>query len=108
MFEWFFSIRDQSSPAIAGFNSNQKQELESLTKELLEIGRQDDFLSEHPGGVFNGQCKHRRARQIGELLSAMGGVQLMWWMYERIKRRAGQVKASHLEYCWAEIGEWLS
>ena len=37
----------------------------------------DDFLSLQPGGPFNSRCHHTQARQIGERLNEIGGLDLM-------------------------------
>lgn len=81
-------------------------EVEKLINELVTIARQDDFLSEHPGGRYNAQCRHIRTRQIGERLHSIGGLELMLWVFRKISKRSGSVSASHLEYAWTDIGDW--
>jgi hypothetical protein len=85
---------------------HQRVEAEKLIAELIEIGRRDDFLSERPGGAFNAQCHHLRARQIGRRLNEIGGLPLMQAARERIRRKLKMNMASHLDYAWAEIGQW--
>ena len=81
-------------------------EVESLTEELIRIGIQDDYLSERPGYGFNGQCRHIRARAIGTQLQQVGGNDLMSWAYRKVRKQAGKILASHLEYAWKDIGDW--
>lgn len=86
-----------------------RDEVNRLVDELLQIARQDDFLSEHPGGVFNAQCKHVRARAIGKRLEEINGVELMEWTYEKVKKKLGKKSgqlAEHLGYCWNDLGAW--
>lgn len=84
-----------------------KQEVEKLVDELARIGKVDDFLSERPGGSFNGQCQNIRARQIGQRLHEIGGQDLMQWVAKKVRRRLGAQLATHLEYAWNEIGGWV-
>jgi hypothetical protein len=85
-----------------------RHEVERLVDELINIGIKEDYLSEHPGGGYNIQCRHVRTREIGKRLSEIGGLKLMIWVYEKVKKRAGKVPGSHLEYAWESVGEWLS
>jgi len=48
-----------------GIDKGLRDEAEKLIVELIEIGHKDDYLAEHPGGLFNGQCHNIRARAIG-------------------------------------------
>ena len=90
------------------YRSHDRIEVERLTNELIEIGIKEDFLSEHPGGGYNIQCRHVRTRDIGKRLSEMGGLNLMNWAFAKVRKKAGKVAASHLEYAWEDVGEWLS
>ncbi len=83
-----------------------KNEIASLIDKLVKIGQQDDYLSVSPGGGYNAQCRHVRTRQIGDRLNKIGGLALMTWVFEKVRKRAGKVLASHLEYAWNDIGEW--
>lgn len=86
------------------------KETESLLNELVQIGLRDDFLSERPGGGFNSQCRHIRCRQIGQRLLDIGGMPLMEYAQRRVRRKSGKKGRSlseHLEYAWAEIGDWM-
>ena len=84
-----------------------KAEIERFIDELARIGRTDDFLSERPGGAFNIQCRHKRAREIGIRLDELGGIQLMEYILKKIQKRLNPNLASHLSYAWAEIGKWV-
>jgi hypothetical protein len=90
-----------------GMDKGLRDEAEKLIVELIEIGRKDDFLSEHPGGQFNSQCHNIRARAIGRRFNEMGGLALMQVARERVRRKLKLVMASHLDYAWAEIGKWM-
>ena len=84
-----------------------RQEAEQLIRELIEIGKKDDFLSERPGGLFNSQCHNIRARTIGRRLHEIGGLELMQVARERVRKKLKLNMASHLDYAWAKIGEWM-
>ncbi len=84
-----------------------RDEAEQLIVELITIGRKDDYLSEHPGGLFNGQCHNIRARAIGRRLNEIGGLELMQSARERVRRKLKMTMASHLDYAWSDIGKWL-
>jgi hypothetical protein len=90
------------------YPAKDRHEVERLIDELINIGIKEDYLSEHPGGGYNIQCRHVRTREIGKRLSEIGGLKLMTWSYERVKKKAGKTPASHLEYAWESVGEWLS
>lgn len=91
-------------------NQQQKIEVEKLLEELRQIGMNDDFLSEHPGGLFNMQCKHVRARQIGTRLGEIGGVELMLSTFYKLKRKFSRQDrnrlSEHLGYCWNNLNDW--
>jgi hypothetical protein len=88
--------------------AKDRPEVERLVTELINIGIKEDYLSEHPGGGYNMQCRHLRTREIGKRLSELGGLSLMSWTFERVRKKAGKVAASHLEYAWEDVGEWIS
>ncbi len=87
--------------------SANKQEVQRLIDELVQIGKRDDFLSERPGGQFNAQCRNTRGRAIGKRLYEIGGMDLMEYAQKKVARKASKALAAHLEYCWAEIGNWM-
>jgi hypothetical protein len=39
-------------------------------------------------------------------LSEIGGLKLMTHAFDRVRKKAGKVAASHLEYAWQAVGEW--
>lgn len=78
-----------------------------MVEELVRIGKAEDFLSERPGGSFNAQCRHVRARDIGKRLNEIGGFALMEQIYKRIRKQLGAQLASHLSYAWADIDKWV-
>jgi len=88
-------------------SSQYKTEVSKLIEEFIRIGKTDDYLSERPTSPFNLQCRHSRARQIGQRLHDIGDLPLMNYAYRQTRRKVGKLLAAHLEYCWAEIGRWL-
>lgn len=82
------------------------KEVQSLLNELINIGIKEDYLSERPGNGYNAQCRHVRTRAIGKRLDEIGGNRLMQWAYGRVKKKAGKISASHLEYAWTDVGQW--
>jgi hypothetical protein len=82
-------------------------EVERLLTELLRIGKTDDFLSERPGSPFNMQCRHVRARQIGQRFHEIGGLPLMLYVAKQVRKKLGKDIHSHLEYAWTDIGDWV-
>ncbi|MHC1783014.1 MAG: hypothetical protein AB9891_09715 [Anaerolineaceae bacterium] len=89
------------------YPSGSKPEVDRLTAELIQIGKGDDFLSEHSGGAFDQNCRHKRAREIGGRLDALGGMRLMEYARDRVRKQLGVNLATHLEYAWDEIGAWV-
>ncbi len=84
-----------------------KPEVDRLLAELIQIGIKDDFLSERPGGNFNGHCHHIRARAIGKRLDEIGGLELMQYAHKKVRKKLGVNLTAHLEYAWSEIGRWI-
>jgi hypothetical protein len=84
-----------------------KAEVDALMTELFRIGKEDDFLSEHPGGKFNVRCHHVRTREIGKRLNELGGLPLMEWARKKVNGKLGKTLSAHLDYAWAEIGKWM-
>ena len=84
-----------------------RAEVSRLIEELIRIGRTDDYLSERPTPPFNLQCRHTRARQIGQRLDELGNLALMNYAYRQTRRKVGKQLSAHLEYCWTDIGRWL-
>ena len=92
--------------AIRALPAQQRAEIKNKIEKLVHIGKTDDFLSLVPGGPFNYQCHHKEARQIGEDINAMGGLDLMTAVRKTIKRRLDEVQAEHLDHAWKDIGDW--
>ncbi|MCC6148118.1 MAG: hypothetical protein IT308_11185, partial [Anaerolineaceae bacterium] len=67
-------------------NTQHKAEVARLIEELVRIGKTDDYLSERPTAPFNLQCRHTRARQIGQRLHDMGNLALMTYAYRQTRR----------------------
>jgi hypothetical protein len=94
------------NPATSQLNPHDRQEVDKMTAELIQIGRMDDFLSLSPGGAYDVQCHHRRARDIGKRLNELGGVDLMISIRQRIQRKLKATLAEHLDHCWKGVGDW--
>jgi hypothetical protein len=77
-------------------------EFRTLIDELTVIGAKEGFLSFKPGGRFNQQCRHIRAREIGMRLNMQGGSGLMRKVYDRVDCP----NARQLAAAWDEIGDW--
>jgi hypothetical protein len=90
-----------------GVPKEHRAEVNELIAELMKIGKSEDFLSETPGGAFNGQCRHLRTRTIGRRLDQIGGLALMQAVRERVRRKLGATLVAHLDYAWTDIGEWI-
>jgi len=101
-FDFLFSGRPP------GVSSTNRQEVESLLQELVEIGHVQDFLSERPCSGFNAHCHNIRARAIGRRLDEIAGMALLNFARERVRRKLGANLAAHLDYAWDEIGEWIA
>jgi hypothetical protein len=85
---------------------DREREVEKITLELFQIGREQDYLSERPGGAYNHQCRHVRTREIGRQLNEIGGLELMKWMHRKVQKKLSKIKAEHLEYAWDGVGPW--
>ena len=106
MFDFLADLFD-SDPNKPILSPEQKQHSKTLIDRLVAIGKEEDYLSERPGGSYDAQCHHRTAREIGENLNSIGGYWLMWKAYRTVQRKHGKILASHLEYTWAGIGDWM-
>ena len=94
---WFFS---------KPFPRQNGDEMNRLLKELAQIARTDDFLSERPGGPFDRECRHIRTREIGERIYEFGTANSMEWVVKKIAKSCGKDLAAHLEACWRGIGDF--
>lgn len=90
------------------YPSHAQQEVTRLLDELVRIGKHEDFLSERPGGAFNRESRHIRARDIGKRLNDVGGVALMEYANRYVRRKLGKNISWHLEAAWKDIGDWIS
>lgn len=106
MFDFILDIF-QNDPNLPNLTADQKKQSKLLINSLVMIGKETDYLSERPGGEYDSACHHRQAREIGVKLNAIGGYALMWKAYRTIQRKHGKIMASHLEYAWMGIGDWI-
>lgn len=89
------------------YPSHARTDVERMLDELVRIGKTDDFLSERPGGAFNRDCRHIRAREIGKRLDEIGGLPLMQFANRHVRRKLGKNLSWHLEASWKDIGAWV-
>ena len=83
-----------------------RDEVTQLTAELIQIGKTEDFLAEHYTSGFNPQFRHVRTREIGKRLDTLGGLPLMQFVFQKVRRKVGKMIGEHLEYAWDGIGKW--
>lgn len=91
------------------FSDQVHSDISRMIDELLRIGKKEDYLSLRPGGAFDQNCRHIRAREIGKRLDEIGGVDLMWYVFSVLEKKLGRKHsdlAEHLGYCWNHLGEW--
>lgn len=88
------------------FSNQYKDEVNRLMDELARIAKEDDFLSERPGNPFDRECRHIRAREIGQRLFDIGKADTMEWVIKKLTKRIGKDMAAHLEACWYRIGNF--
>jgi hypothetical protein len=93
--------------SVAPCPAEARHEVDSLLQELFQIGKEDDFLSEHPGGKFDVHCHNVRTRAIGKRLDTLGGLPLMEWARKKVNKKLGKSLSAHLDYAWSEIGKWM-
>lgn len=85
---------------------------DSLVQELLEIGRQVKDRSFSASGYMyrndeGGLAKNERAREIGQKINSMGGMQAMQAAHQAISEQLGSAAARELEAIWKGIGGWM-
>jgi hypothetical protein len=89
------------------YPAERKAEVEKMIADLIRIGQNEDYLSEHTGGLFNGQYRNIQAVEIGRRLDAIGGFDLMAYAHKKVQSKVGASLGSHLSYAWADIGRWV-
>jgi hypothetical protein len=77
--------------------------IQALIEELTTIGNNEAFLAIKPGGRYNDQGRHIRAKEIGTQLHSLGGKALMHRVYDRVE--CSNVR--QLAAVWDGIGDWL-
>ena len=80
-------------------------EIDAFVNELVHIGQNEDFVSD-PGGVFDHNGCHKRAREIGMYVSERGGIHLMQTVWYRVTAVLGPERGRSLEIAWGFIGDW--
>ncbi len=66
---------------------------------LVWIGRKDQFLDNRSGGK-------ERTRQVGKVLHALGGIELMRAVHAEVRRQLPYGGGRSLELAWDGIGSW--
>src|SRR5579859_6929238 len=82
---------------------------DALVAELIDIGRRYEFtvVKNDGSGVYDNGDRHKRAREIGEMLDRAGGIDLMqaaWYSVKALGRPA-KGDARDLSRCWNGVGE---
>jgi hypothetical protein len=94
--------------------------LHTLIDEVVQIGYREGFLSTRPGGSFDEDNRHIRAREIGVLIAKIGekgaikvdsrsldSVQLVRVVVHEVQRRMGyHGKSTCLMLAWEGLGGW--
>ena len=88
-----------------GLQKGNFADSDDLIQELVEIGKVA------PGGPPNGgshflKQANGRAREIGQTLSELGGLDLMLAARGAIQSRLGRSAAQELEAAWNGVGNW--
>jgi hypothetical protein len=78
---------------------------DDLIQELVDIGKMAPGDLPNGGSHFLKQA-NGRAREIGESLSELGGLDLMLAARGAIQSRLGRSAAHELEAAWSGVGEW--
>jgi HEAT repeat protein len=87
-----------------GKTTSKKDKLiASLIEELIKIG--PNYIGT-PGINYDEHHNHKRARQIGELLSEEGGFELMLKAHSTIVNKYDKTTGKMLESCWNGIDTW--
>ena len=90
-----------------GAVSNGNSSTDQLIEELVKIGIEDGFISEKPGGKFNGSMRHIRAIEIGEILHSRGNFDLMLESFKLVRIKVDPEKMMGLRFAWQGIGgQW--
>lgn len=92
--------------AMSGFSIGQKED--HLASELVAISLIEGFLSKQDTPGFNEDHRNLRAREIGEELHKMGGIDLMMQVRELVAKARGGETAHELDWAWHGIGEWMA
>lgn len=79
---------------------------DKLVGEIIAIGRSAEFtvLEENRTAAYDDRCRHRRVREIGQLLNAAGGMKLMQAAAYRVRAAGGDGR--DLDRCWHGVGQW--
>jgi hypothetical protein len=91
----------------AKFGKSLEKEEDLLVNELIQIGKSYEYLSLKGDVKYNKRGDHIRARDIGEQLNKMGGIDLMRAAHDMVKSSLGTGQARNLESVWDGIGDWL-
>ena len=86
-------------------NLPDSPDADDLIHELVEIGKVSPGTTSNEGSHFLRQAKGR-AREIGQTLSELGGLDLMVATRGAIQSWLGRPAAHELEAAWAGVGEW--
>jgi len=87
-------------------------EFERLVAELIAIGRKAENPNySNSGFLIDGasveECRHPRAREIGNRLHEIGGWDMMSWANQAVRDTLGPIAAQELSAAWIDVGDWL-
>jgi hypothetical protein len=79
---------------------------DALAAELIFIGKHNEFtvMKDDGSGRYDENNRHKRAREIGELLDQDAGIEMMRYAHNQV--RAAGCDATDLELCWNGVGQW--
>lgn len=93
--------------AIAGVSIGYH--FDAIVAKLIAIGMRHEFtvLAKDHSRAYDENNRHKRARQIGQLLNQAKGLELMQAAWYRVKaQRPAKGDARDLSRCWNGIGKW--
>jgi hypothetical protein len=91
------TIPSLTTPADSKKIARHRPEIQSLVRELIEIGNTRGFVTS--------ESNDKRTRKIGSRLNAIAGMDLMERVYDEVATHVRR-PARELDLAWDGIGEW--
>jgi hypothetical protein len=96
-----------SSSSVTVEQASHRGKLDSLVKELIEIGEDGSISGSGLGKTRKGaDGRNERAMEIGAEIDEIGGEEMMQDARRRVKHKLGFLAALELEAVWGGIGTW--